>query len=159
MRAAVVVASKHGTTVEIGRRVAQALGGDVPVLDLADHHHHPDVSGYDTVVLGTAVYAGQPRAQMKAFTQLADLGGKRLGLFVSGMLPDADARATELAAAFPPALNDSATATAFLGGAFQFDKLNRFERFVVKRFAKVTTDVDAIDDRAIGAFAQALLAA
>ncbi|WP_165350478.1 flavodoxin domain-containing protein [Xylanimonas protaetiae] len=158
MRAAVVVASKHGTTLEIGRRVARALGADVPVLDLAEDQH-PDLAAYDTVVLGTAIYAGQPRAHMKAFAQIADLDEKRLGLFVSGMVPADGAREEELAAAYPPALRDRATAAAFLGGSFQFDKLNRFERFVVKRVAKATADVDAIDDRAIDRFARELVAA
>jgi menaquinone-dependent protoporphyrinogen oxidase len=156
VRAAVVVASKHGTTVEIGRRVARALGGDVPVLDLADNPH-PDLAGYDTVVLGTAIYGGQPRATMKAFAHVADLSQKRVGLFVSGMQPETgDA---SLTAAYPASLAAAAAARAFLGGSFQLDKLNRFERFVVKRFAKVTTDVDAIDDRAVEEFARTLLAA
>ncbi len=157
MRAAVVVASKHGTTVEIGRRIADALGGDVPVLNLADHDH-PDISRYDTVVLGTAVYDGAPREQMTSFAQNADLGEKRLGLFVSGMAPRAQARQEELATAFPPALSERAAATAFLGGALQFDKLDPAELSAVKELAKASADVDAIDDRAIAHFAQALLA-
>ncbi|MCL1870271.1 MAG: flavodoxin domain-containing protein [Promicromonosporaceae bacterium] len=158
MRAAVVVASKYGTTLEIGRRVAAALGGDVPVLNL-DENHHPDVSAYDTVVLGTAIYAGRPRAPMSAFARTADLSGKQVGLFVSGMLPGDKERADELAGAYPESVTEAAAVSAFLGGAFQFDQLNRFERFVVKRFAKATSDVDAIDDHAIERFAQTLRAA
>jgi len=44
-------------------------------------------------------------------------------------------------------------ATAFLGGRFQFASMTRLERFIVRRIAKTSTDVDAIDEAAIDAFA------
>ncbi|WP_162616353.1 flavodoxin domain-containing protein [Xylanimonas allomyrinae] len=150
-----VIATKHGTTAEIGARVARALGADVPVLDLAEERD-PDLCAFNTVVLGTAVYVSQPLAPMKAFLSAADLGGKRLGLFVSGMVPGPDDRSKELVAAYPPQLRERAVVSAFLSGAFRLDRLNRFERFVVKKTAKVTSDVDAVDDAAIEVFAREL---
>ena len=157
MKTAIVVASKHGTTVEIARRISDALGGDAQIFNL-DDDPHPNVTDYNTVVLGTAIYAGDPRAQMKAYLKLVDLSGKRLGLFISGMLPSADQQAKQLEDAFPAGLHEQAVTAKYLGGAYQFDKLSRFERFVVKRFAKAHEDVDAIDDDSIAEFARELAA-
>ena len=157
MKTAIVVASKHGTTVEIARRISDALGGHAHILNL-DDDHHPDVSSYDVVVLGTPIYAGEPRAQMRAYPKMVDLSGKKVGLFVSGMLPSAEEKAKQLADAYPTDLRERAVTAKHLGGAFQFDKLGRFERFVVKRFAKARADVDAIDDYAITEFARELAA-
>ena len=155
MKTAIVVASKHGTTVQIARRISNALGSSAQIFNL-DSNPHPNVADYDTVVLGTAIYAGGPRAQMRAYHKLVDLSGKKLGLFISGMLPGADQQAKQLEDAFPADLRKQAVAAKYLGGAYQFDKLGRFERFVVKRFAKTSTVVDAIDDDAIAEFTREL---
>jgi menaquinone-dependent protoporphyrinogen oxidase len=65
VRVLVVVASRHGSTAEIGAALARAIGGcdagraagleavGVPV------EQRPDPSGWDAVVLGSAVYAGR----------------------------------------------------------------------------------------------------
>ena len=161
--AIVVVASKHGTTAEIGRRIAQALGG-AELVNLADGA--PQVAGYDTVVLGTPIYAGQPMSQVKAFarTLLDDgaagggLDGARLGLFASGVIKEPQERAKELADAFPAPLRDRAAVTEFLPGGYRFAALKAFERFIIKRVTKSDADVDLIDDDAITAFAAALRA-
>ena len=154
--AAVVFASKYGTTREIARRIADGLGG-AHLHDLADGA--PDLTGYDTVVLGTAVYAGRPLAAMTTYVASGALDGKRVALFVCGMEPDPARRAQEVAAAYPPALANRSGATAFLGGRFQFARMTRLERFIVKRIAKVSTDVDAIDQSAIDDFVTRLVQA
>jgi len=151
---AVVVASKYGTTLEIAQRVAAGLGADTALFDLADGD--PELAGFDTVVLGTAVYAGNPLPAMKAFTSANTLDGVRIGLFVGGMETDPAKREQETAAAFTPELLDRSLATAFLGGRFQFARMTRFERFIVKRVAKVTADATAIDDAAIASFVDRL---
>lgn len=185
MKSAVVFASKHSTTADIARRIAQGLAGakpeereaagsdtepqaaetqapepqaaghrDVMVFDLADGI--PDLTPFDLVVLGTPIYAGQPLPAMKDLLRTDIPDSARLGLFVIGMVPDADGRERELANAYPEELRARATAAAFLGGRLHFSRMNRFERFVVTRMAKTSTDVDAIDEDALSRFVSEL---
>lgn len=154
MSTAIVYASKHGTTAEIARRIATQTGGDTTLFDLADGS--PDLSAFSTVVLGTAIYMGQPRSTMKAFCGTAKLSDKRLGLFVCGMEPDPSKQTEELVNAFPADLRKQAMTHAFLPGRFLHSAMNMAERFITKRVAKTNQDVDAIDDDAITRFAMSL---
>lgn len=62
-----------------------AISGDEPkLIDI------PDVSKYDTLFLGSPVWAGTFSPPMKTFLKNADLNGKRIAIFVShsGGTPD-----------------------------------------------------------------------
>ena len=59
MNVLVAVASSHGSTSSIGKRIGQRLserGHDVHVRSVEAVH---DVTGYDTVVIGSAVHGGE----------------------------------------------------------------------------------------------------
>jgi len=127
---------------------------DVVVLDLADGT--PDLTPFDLVVLGTPIYAGQPLPAMRDLIRTGIPDTARLGLFVIGMVPDAEGRVRELANAYPEELRERATAVGFLGGRLRFSRMNRFERFVVTRMAKTRTDVDAIEEDALSRFVSEL---
>lgn len=154
MSTAVVVATKHGTTAEIGHRLAAQLGPGVVVHDLADGS--PDLCGVETIVLGTPVYAGMPHKAMKQYVASADLEGRQVALFVVGMLPSPEQRAQAFANAYPEALRERAVAGDFLTGRFRFDRLSTFERFTVRWVTKTTQDIDAVDDDAITRLADAV---
>ena len=151
MTTAIVYASKHGTTGDIAALLAAELGEDVDLFSLAEDIVSLD--GFDTVVLGTAIYAGQPVKAMREFVKVFDWSGKQVALFVCGMEPDQAARDKEVANAFPQELHDQAKATAFLSGRFQFGKMNKAERFIIHRIARTKTDVDQVDPEAIARFA------
>lgn len=86
MRVLVIVASKHGSTAEIASALGERLtrrGIDASVLDAAKVS---DLSGYDAVLLGSAVYAGR---WMKPARELVELRAEELAtrpvwLFSSG---------------------------------------------------------------------------
>lgn len=186
MKSAIVFASKHGTTAEIAHRIARELGTghpgdptpghageatpspstpdtdtpadqDVTVLDLADGT--PDLAGFDLVVLGTPVYAGRPMSTMRSFLRSGSVPDTaRLELFVTGMVPEPEAREKELSEAYPAGVRERAVARGFLGGRFRLSTLNRFERFVVARIAKTHSDVEAIDEEALQRFVSELRA-
>lgn len=85
-RMLVAYATKHGATREIAERIGDVLHGagievDVKPMDLVG-----DLSGYDAVVGGTAVYMGQWRKDAKRFliaNQVA-LSERPVWWFVSG---------------------------------------------------------------------------
>ena len=156
MQTAIVYATKHGATAEVARRLADQFSSEATVFNLADAE--PDLTEFETVVLGTAIYVGQPMATMKAFAPKAQLDGKRLGLFICAMEDDPATIQKELSGAFPDELHEKAVAKACLGGRFQLGKMSAPERFIIKRLKKIKQDVDAIDSAGIVTFARQLTA-
>ncbi|MCL2467960.1 MAG: flavodoxin domain-containing protein [Micrococcales bacterium] len=156
MSTAVVYASRYGSTGAIARRIATGLGPDTAVFDLADGD--PDLSGYDLVVLGTAVYKQEPLGLMKRFTSLDALDGTPVALFVGGMETDPDKRDVLTKGAFPAQLMDRAVAVGFLGGRLLFSQMVFTDKVALKRLTKTQTktDVDAIDRDAIDRFVSEL---
>ena len=88
LRVLIAYSSVHGSTAEIARAVALTLcrtGFDVDVVPVAEVQ---DVSGYDSVVLGSAVYGGKWRKDalefLDRFTPV--LSHRDIWLFQSGPL-------------------------------------------------------------------------
>lgn len=88
MKILVAVASRHGSTREIGAAVAQVLTDRGHRVDLADPEDVPGVGGYDAVVLGSAVYADRLCAGVRDLLarQGGQLAERPTWLFWSGPL-------------------------------------------------------------------------
>ncbi|MDR2930171.1 MAG: flavodoxin domain-containing protein [Propionibacteriaceae bacterium] len=154
MTTAIIYASKHGLTSQLAADIADRLGPDTAVFDLGESA--PPLAGFDTIVLGTPIYAGRPLAAMRSFVSRADLRGKRVALFVTGMESDPHVKAQEARDGFPADLVERAIAVAFLGGRFRFASMNPIERFLITRIKKTTQDTETIDQAAIDGFVAAL---
>lgn len=157
MKIAIIYASKHGTTEKVARSVGEKLTGDVELFSLSDDPR-PDIGRFDTVILGTSIYAGQPLKKMKVFCVENEdmLLQKRLGLFVCGMEPSREGREKEIKAAYADVLREKAVAAAFLGGEFLFESMKFHERLVAGAIAKTRTSVSLIDQDGIDDFVQKL---
>jgi len=86
MRVLVAAASKHGSTHEMAEAIGEAIartGAQVTVARLEDG---PDLSGYDAVVLGSAVYVGHWVEQARRFVEdhHLELADRPVWLFSSG---------------------------------------------------------------------------
>jgi menaquinone-dependent protoporphyrinogen oxidase len=155
MKTAILYTSKYGTTEKVACAIADKLRetNEVTLFSL-NKNTKPDISGFESVILGTPIYAGQASSKVKAFCKANEsaLLQKKIGLFVCGMYPDKANREKELKEAYPETLRRKADATEFLGGAFIFERMNYFERLIIKQIAKTTTSVEQIDGRAMDAF-------
>src|SRR6476619_3884034 len=92
MRVLVAYASKRGSTAEIAEAVAKTLGEAGLEVDCRESGDVSDVSLYDAVVLGSAVYMKRWRGDAKHFlrkhsTRLAE---RPLWVFSSGPVGDPD---------------------------------------------------------------------
>src|SRR5690606_15609236 len=67
MKVLVAVASRHGSTRDIGEVIARELRATGLTVDVRDAKHVDTVQGYDAVVLGSAVYIGNWLAEAKQF--------------------------------------------------------------------------------------------
>src|SRR5687768_11542531 len=99
MKVLVTAASRHGSTAEIATIIAGILqGSDIEAVVLAPEAV-ASVVGYDAVILGSAVYAGQWLEPARGFVRLHadDLATRPVFLFSSGPLGYASRPPVELA--------------------------------------------------------------
>jgi menaquinone-dependent protoporphyrinogen oxidase len=154
MKTAIIYVSKHGTTEKVARKIAEKSGShEVSFFNLKTDKN-PDITPFDEIILGTPVYAGTPSKRMQTFIKnhAYILTAKRVGLFVCGMEPNREKQQQELENAYPLSLKQQAVAKHFLGGEFLFEKMNFFERAIIKRIAKTDKSVSRIDEDGIGKF-------
>jgi len=155
MKTAIIYSSKYGTTENVANSIAEKLKdtNEVELFSLKKNPN-PDISGFETVILGSSIYAGQASKKMKAFCKANEsvLLQKKTGLFVCGMHHDKEQQEKELQDAYPEALQKNAAAVGFMGGAYLFERMNFFERMIIKKIAKTTTSVQRIDWEAVDSF-------
>ncbi|GHT77372.1 flavodoxin [Bacteroidia bacterium] len=156
MKTAIIYTSKHGTTAKVAQMIAGRLtGSQLSIIDLKKVKC-PDLNSFDGIVLGTSIYAGTSSKTMQRFCKdnIEVLTQKRLALFVCGMEPDTSKRQQELTNAYPQELVQHAVSTCFAGGEFQFEKMNFFERAIIKRIAKTDKSISDINSDNIDRFVQ-----
>ena len=90
MRVLVVAASRHGSTFEIASAIEHVLVGAGIASDVVTPERVKNLTGYDAVILGSAVYAGHWLAPAKEFVarNLPGLMARPLWLFSSGPVGD-----------------------------------------------------------------------
>jgi len=88
MKVLIAVASKHGSTREIAAAIAATLRTHSLEVDLRTAADVDDVAGYDAVIIGSAIYAGQwlPEAKRFAKQHAVQFAGQPIWLFSSGPL-------------------------------------------------------------------------
>jgi len=146
MKIAIIYTTKHGTTEKVAEFISEKLqGNEISLINFAKTSTF-DIKKFDYLILGTPIYAGNSTRAMKDFCKknLALLQEKPHSLFVCGMEPSAEKQQTELENAFPLELWQSAVNKCFAGGEFLFEKMNFFEKFIIKRIAKTDKNVSAI---------------
>ena len=86
MKVLVAVASRHGSTCEIARIIAEELQATAITVDLREVGTVEAIDDYDAVIQGSAVYAGQwlPEARQFAARQREHLIALPVWLFSSG---------------------------------------------------------------------------
>jgi menaquinone-dependent protoporphyrinogen oxidase len=92
VRILVSAASRHGSTAQIATRIGEALRTGLPdgaVVDVRDAAQVDDVTPYDAVVLGSAVYMGRwlPDAR-DAVARIMSHPPRPVWLFSSGPVGD-----------------------------------------------------------------------
>lgn len=85
-RILVTIASKHGSTEEIGKVIGQRLQDQGFVIEIRSIKEAPDPSPYAAVVVGSAVYAGSwmKPAHMYILRNAPQLANRPIWLFSSG---------------------------------------------------------------------------
>jgi menaquinone-dependent protoporphyrinogen oxidase len=90
MKVLVAVASRHGSSLEIGERIASTLRASGLQAEMRRVEDITSLDGYDAVVLGSSVYAGHWLRRARIFVDAleSELVARPLWLFSTGPVGD-----------------------------------------------------------------------
>ncbi len=151
----VAYATKHGATAEIAEKIGQTLRQAGLRADVLPAQRVDDLSPYQAVILGSAVYMGQWRKEAATFLGANEkaLAGRPVWLFSSG--PTGEGDPLQLLKGWRLPKTQQAVADrihpreiAVFGGALDPKKMNLFEKWIIKNVKASLGDFrdwDAID--------------
>lgn len=149
--------SKHGCARQAAWLIKERMAPDeVVLIDL--NKTKPLIEEYDCIVIGGSIHAGSIQKHIREYCdKYSDvLKRKKLGLFICCMKEGAQAK-EQFINAYSEDLREHSSANGLFGGEFNFKKMNFFERFLVKKIAKVDRSVSNLNKDAIAKFVDVLL--
>lgn len=151
----IVFASNHGTVEKCARELFRRIDGKVDICNLNRRDFLPDLSGYDSIIVGGSIHGGEIQEEISFFCNenLELLTTKRIGLFIN-CLYSGDKAQQQLDDAFPEALRRNAVARDYFGGEVDKLKLSFWERVVTTRMIEKGDLVVAISKERIERFAE-----
>ena len=152
MKTLIIYCTTHGFTEKVVNEIKTFIGGNVSLCNLKKETA-PDVNLFDRVIIGGSIHAGQIQKKIREFckSNQESLLKTELGLFICCMEEGKKAY-EELEQVYPKALIQHAKATACLGGAFNFEKMNFLEKFIVRKVAKVSKSISKEDHESVRVF-------
>ena len=157
MRTAIVFMSKHGTTGKVVNIISEHLiHQDYEVFNLRNTKT-PDISKFDFVIIGGSIHIGKVQNNVKQFciNNIDTLLTKKVGLFLCCM--EVGEKATEqFNNAFPAELRQHAFYTGLMGGECLIDKMNFFERSLVRMVIGGPEKYPKLNEKAINTLLQEL---
>lgn len=156
MKTAIIYASTHGTTEKVALKMKELGGPENTFLFNLKEGSPFDLNAFDAIIVGGSVHAGMLQKRVKDFCKehTLELLQKPLGLFLCGMNePEYE---QQLEKNYPEILRQHATAMDTLGGEFLFDKMNFFQKMIVKKISGISESVHKINDEKINEFVSAM---
>ena len=155
MKTAIIYASKHGCTDKCAHTLANELNNNAALINL-DESTDINLDEFNTVIIGGSIHAGSMNKKIKKFTEKSIdlLNQKRTGLFICCMEEEDEKVLEQFQNAYPESLRNKAIAHGFFGGEFNFDKMNFFEKAIIKKIAKTDQNVSKINYNNMKEFAQ-----
>lgn len=143
MKTLIAYASKYGCAKKCAIKLSEKLSGEVDIIDLKAQET-PDLSMYETIIIGGSIYMGQIQKQVTKFCKKNTeiLKQKRLGLYICCMFTGEKAK-NQLKNAFPNELLNIAAAKEIFGGEIIIDKLKLMDRIITKMVAGANDSTDA----------------
>jgi len=152
MKTLILYATKHGGAADIARRIADKMG-DATLHNLsADGRCPPPLQNFNNIILGSSIYAGAIRKELKGFLAKIPSDTKIQGIFLSSF-EENDEYFTKN---FPTHILGNIRVKAFLGGIFDPSKAGGIERTIVKAVMKQTKYTNTITDEKITQFVKQL---
>ena len=140
MNTLIAYGTKYGCAEQCAIELSNELDGKVDTVNLKENNKI-ELAKYDRVIIGGSAYIGKIQKEVTDFINLNlnELMKKEIGLFICGMQEGEELK-KEIAGNFPEQLLEKAKSVKHFGGEFIFRKMNFFERAIVKKISKVTSD-------------------
>jgi menaquinone-dependent protoporphyrinogen oxidase len=118
MKTVIVYSGKYGSTQRIAEMLKSKLGQNTDLIDLTSEKK-PDISSYDRIIIGSGIYAGQIRRQVRTFCRknLELLKTKNIAFFLCCMENKPDEISSYFKKNFPESLLTIAKAYRRFPGA------------------------------------------
>jgi len=156
MKTLIVYMTHHGTTRKVVERLVDGIGSEQTEVINLEKHPNPDLSVYDTIIVGGSIHMGQIQTGVKKFCEANKdyLLQKQLGLFLCFM--NQELGQEEFNNAYSQELRNHAKAHGLFGGELLFEKMNFIEKFIVKMVSRGNTSRSQLDYEAMDKFIQVL---
>ena len=151
----IIFASNHGTVEKCARELFRLIDGKVDICNLNLRKMLPDLTKYDSVIVGGSIRSGKIQEEIATFCveHVNELTSKRLGLFIDSLYTGEKAK-RQLDEAFPEELSRRAVVRDYFGGEADELKLNFWERIVTTQMIEKEDLVVAFSKEKIKRFAQ-----
>ncbi len=155
MNILIIYMSSHGCTQHVATVLADKLENHLIALHNLKDKMLPHLSKYDAVIIGGSIHAGEIQAKIKSYCErnLDLLLGKKVGLYLCCMEKGEIAK-NQFENAYPEKLRKNAISKALMGGEFRFEKMNFFEKSIVKKFTQVEKSVSEIKYNVLDEFVE-----
>lgn len=137
MSTLIVYGSKYGCTEKCVKNLEKHLAGKVVSVNVGKETV-PPIKTFDKVIIGTPIYMGQSRKEIKTFcaTYAGELTSKKIGLFLC--CGSYEQFGNVIKTAFPVELLEVAKAKACFGGELNLDKMGFTDKLIAKLVIKVS---------------------
>jgi menaquinone-dependent protoporphyrinogen oxidase len=136
----IAYASKYGATAEIAQRIGEELKTSGFEVDTLPANKVKDISDYQTVILGSALYMGQWRKEAVQFlkSHQGELAKKSMYIFTSGPTGEGDPAELLQGKIVPENLKSVLAGiqpkeVTVFGGKSDTEKMNGFDRWIMKK--------------------------
>ena len=157
MKIAIIYSTKHGCADKCAHTLANEIETNTALINL-ESSTDANLSEFDTIILGGSIHAGMINKRVKKFIEknYDKLLDKKLGLFLCCLF-DGEKALEQFQDAFPESLRNKAVAQGLVGGELDFDKMNFFEKAIVKKVANMESSMSNINYANIKDFAEKII--
>jgi menaquinone-dependent protoporphyrinogen oxidase len=160
MKGIIIYASKYGCTERAVKLLQSKITQGIKAVNITKEKA-PDLSLYDTVILGGPIYIGKMHKAMSAYMQknCEALKKKRLALFVCAGEQDPAIAQKQLISAFPKELYDNAVMCEIVGGELEWDKLDFMTKLMLRIVKGIKEGYSRLSQEKIDRLAKGVLLA
>ena len=150
MNTLILFSSKYGATEKCAELISKDLQGKVDLLNLKSKLLG-DISSYDMILLGGGIYAGRIQGELKKFVEGNEesLMNKNIGLFLCCKEEQQEKVSQYMKENFPDWMVEKAVIKEHLGYELNLDRMNFFERFLMKSILKIKESSSNINHDAV----------
>jgi menaquinone-dependent protoporphyrinogen oxidase len=155
MKTLIAYESRHGCAAKCAGSLRKLLGGNaVDVINL-DEPLRPGLPNYQQLIVGGSVHAGKLGKKMRKFLKkhANELGRLKLGFYLCH-LEEEKATFGVLCSGLDDEIINQADAIGFFGGELDYERMNVFEKAVVKKLSGVKSNTSTVNEENIRKFAE-----